>query len=91
MELESHLDLSREEMREMGYRAIDILVEHFATLKDQRVGAKADPSKIFQKLSEPPPDQGTPYQPLRSAATGHFSKHHARESPQILRVRARTG
>lgn len=64
MELESHLDLSREDMREMGYRAIDILVEHFATLKDQRVGAKADPTEIFQKLSGPPPEQGTPYQSL---------------------------
>jgi hypothetical protein len=31
MNLDSHLDLSREEMREMGYRAIDMRVEHFAT------------------------------------------------------------
>jgi aromatic-L-amino-acid/L-tryptophan decarboxylase len=64
MELESHLDLSREEMREMGYRAIDILVEHFATLKDRPVGAKANPAEIFQKLSGAPPEQGTPYQSL---------------------------
>jgi aromatic-L-amino-acid decarboxylase len=64
MELASHLDLSREEMREMGYRAIDILVEHFATLKDQRVGEKVDPVEIFQKLSGPPPEHGTPYQSL---------------------------
>jgi glutamate/tyrosine decarboxylase-like PLP-dependent enzyme len=62
MEFESHLDLSREQMREMGYRAIDILVEHFATLNGQRVGAKADPAEIFQKLSEPLPEYGTPYQ-----------------------------
>jgi aromatic-L-amino-acid/L-tryptophan decarboxylase len=61
MKLDSKLDLSREEMREMGYRAIDILVEHFATLKDQLVGAKADPAEIFQNLSGPPPEHGTPY------------------------------
>lgn len=64
MELASHLDLSREEMREMGYRAIDMLVEHFATLKEQRVGAKANSAEIFQKLSEPPPERGTPYPSL---------------------------
>jgi glutamate/tyrosine decarboxylase-like PLP-dependent enzyme len=64
LQLQSHLDLSREEMREMGYRAIDILVEHFTTLKDQRVGAKADPAEIFQKLSGPPPVHGTPYRSL---------------------------
>ncbi|MGI8960320.1 MAG: pyridoxal phosphate-dependent decarboxylase family protein [Bryobacteraceae bacterium] len=64
MNSDSHLDLSREEMREMGYRAIDMLVEHFATLKDQKVGAKANPAEIFHNLSGPPPEQGTPYQAL---------------------------
>lgn len=51
-------------MREMGYRAIDMLVEHLATLNEQRVGAKADPAKIFHKLLEPPPEHGTEYGPL---------------------------
>ncbi|MFL6353862.1 MAG: pyridoxal phosphate-dependent decarboxylase family protein [Bryobacteraceae bacterium] len=64
MNLDSGLDLSREEMREMGYRTIDMLVEHFATLKDQRVGAKANPAEIFCKVSEPPPEQGMAYQAL---------------------------
>jgi aromatic-L-amino-acid/L-tryptophan decarboxylase len=64
MNLDSHLDLSREEMREMGYRAIDMLVEHFATLKDQRVGSKANPAEIFLNLAGPPPEQGTAYQEL---------------------------
>jgi aromatic-L-amino-acid decarboxylase len=62
--IESPIDLSRDEMRAMGYRVIDMLVEHFATLKEQRVGAKANFSGILQKLSEPPPEQGTPYELL---------------------------
>jgi aromatic-L-amino-acid/L-tryptophan decarboxylase len=48
----------------MGYRIIDMLVEHLATLKEQRVGGIANPSEILKKLSEPPPEQGTPYQVL---------------------------
>lgn len=62
--IDSRIDLSSEEMREMGYRAIDMLVEHLATLNEQRVGAKADPAKIFHKLLEPPPEHGTEYGPL---------------------------
>ncbi len=62
--IDSRMDLSREEMREMGYRAIDMLVEHLATLKDQRVGAKADLVEIIHQTFETPPEQGTPYGPL---------------------------
>jgi len=60
----SRIELSREEMRALGYRVIDILVEHFATLHEQRVGAKAVPEEIYAKLSEPPPEHGVPYEPL---------------------------
>src|ERR1051326_6942696 len=62
--MDSRIELSREDMRALGYRVIDILVEHFATLQDQRIGAKAVPEEIYAKLSEPPPEQGTPYGPL---------------------------
>jgi aromatic-L-amino-acid/L-tryptophan decarboxylase len=41
-----------------------MLVEHFATLSDRKVGAKAAPSDIFSKLSEPPAENGTPYKLL---------------------------
>ena len=66
---DSKIELSRAEMREMGYRVIDILVEHFATLGDQRVGAKADPREIFEKLTEPPPEHGAAYEPLLEQLT----------------------
>src|SRR5437763_857852 len=62
--MQSRLDLPREEMRAMGYRVIDMLVDHLATLKEKKVGTKASPSDILQNLFEPPPEQGMPYQPL---------------------------
>src|SRR5579864_9150437 len=49
-------------MRAFGYRVVDMLVDHLATLKDQRVGAKAVPQEIYAKLSEPPPEFGVPYE-----------------------------
>lgn len=58
------IELSREEMRAMGYRVVDMLVEHFATLGEQRVGAKAVPEEIYAKLDEPPPEHGAPYESL---------------------------
>ena len=56
----SPFELSREEMRALGYRVVDILTEHLATLPQQRVGAKAVPERIYDQLSEPPPEQGVP-------------------------------
>jgi aromatic-L-amino-acid/L-tryptophan decarboxylase len=51
------IELSPEEMRRFGYRVIDLLVDHFANMKDSPVGAKADPAYIRPLLSEPPPAQ----------------------------------
>lgn len=48
----------------MGYDVIDMLVEHHRTLRDQTIGAKLEPDVLFKKLSEPPPETGTPYQLL---------------------------
>ncbi len=62
--IESRLELPPEEMRALGYRVIDILVEHFATLKNQKVGSKAVPEEIYAKLSEPPPERGSAWEPL---------------------------
>jgi aromatic-L-amino-acid decarboxylase len=54
--------MSPQEMRAFGYRVVDMLVDHLATLKDQRVGAKAVPKEIYDKLGEPPPEYGVPYE-----------------------------
>ena len=54
------LELSREEMRQLGHQVVDLLVEHFATLRDQPIGRKADRSSLMAALDEPPPRWGTP-------------------------------
>ena len=55
------LELSPERMREIGYRVVDLLVEHLATLSAQPVGAKADPS-VLAALREPLPEQGREFE-----------------------------
>jgi aromatic-L-amino-acid decarboxylase len=52
---ETKLELSREEMKDLGYRVVDLLVEHFAGLHDGPVsggGSRADLEGLFR---EPPP------------------------------------
>jgi len=56
------LEFSRERMREIGYRVVDRLVEHLATLPNQPVGAKGDPAKLLTALAEPPPENGTEFE-----------------------------
>lgn len=54
----SRIALSREEMREFGYRVVDLLAEHFANLQDGPVGAKADPARLISLFDRDPPENG---------------------------------
>jgi glutamate/tyrosine decarboxylase-like PLP-dependent enzyme len=56
------LEFSAERMREIGYRVVDRLVEHLATLPSQPVGAKGDPAALRATLSEPVPEQGMEFE-----------------------------
>ena len=49
------LELSPDEMRALGYRVVDLLADHFATLADKRVGTKGDPAVLRPALLQPPP------------------------------------
>lgn len=60
--MNSGLDFTPERMREIGYRVIDRLVEHLATLRDQPVGAKGDPAGLLPLFQEPAPEQGTEFE-----------------------------
>ncbi len=51
------LDLSAGEMRALGYRAVDLLVDHFRHLPEKRVGAKGDPAVLRPALRAAPPTQ----------------------------------
>jgi aromatic-L-amino-acid/L-tryptophan decarboxylase len=53
------LQLSREEMRTLGYKVIDRLVEHFENLRDKPVGRRVDRPMLEERLRESLPEQGT--------------------------------
>ena len=58
------LQLSREEMRSLGYRVVDLLVDHFAEAEEGTLGAEdlgaAPPRRALEKrLREPLPETGT--------------------------------
>lgn len=53
------LELSREEMRALGYRVVDLLVEHIATLRDKPVTRWADRPAMEARLREPVPRAGS--------------------------------
>src|ERR1035437_7517276 len=48
------LELSPDEMRALGYRVVDLLIERFAHLSEERVGTKADPAVLRPALLAPP-------------------------------------
>src|SRR5438067_8018287 len=54
----SSIALSREEMREFGYRVVDLLADHFANVQQGSVGAKADPAKLIPLFDADPPETG---------------------------------
>ena len=56
------LEFPPERMREIGYRVVDHLVEHLATLREQPVGAKGDPATLLSALSEPIPEYGSDFE-----------------------------
>lgn len=50
------LELSREEMKDLGYKVIDMLVEHFATLEEQPPARTPEPKETLERvLREPLP------------------------------------
>lgn len=54
------LQLSRAQMQKLGYRVVDMLVEHFERLPDEPLARRADRPTLERQLREPLPEQGTP-------------------------------
>jgi aromatic-L-amino-acid decarboxylase len=57
--MSSTLNLSREDMRALGYRVVDILVEHFQGLSEQPATRKADRPTLEARLREALPEHGS--------------------------------
>ena len=55
---DARLELSPDEMRAMGYRVVDLVVEHFAGLHDAPVHGAESRATLEARLREPPPEQG---------------------------------
>ncbi|MHB8599620.1 MAG: pyridoxal phosphate-dependent decarboxylase family protein [Ktedonobacteraceae bacterium] len=53
------LQLSSEDMRALGYKVIDILIEHFECLKNKPVTRTTSRSVLEERLQEPLPQQGS--------------------------------
>ena len=56
MPLDRRIELSPEEMRALGHRVVDLMVEHYAGLADQPAFATAPRAQMEARLREPPPD-----------------------------------
>jgi aromatic-L-amino-acid/L-tryptophan decarboxylase len=52
------LELSPAQMRELGYRVVDLIADHFAQARDEPVGQKGEPAVLRPKFLEPPPSVG---------------------------------
>lgn len=52
------LTLSKDEMRTLGYRAVDLLVEHFSSIPDRSPVATANRAEMDALLMEPVPETG---------------------------------
>ncbi len=53
------LQLSKEDMISMGYKVVDLLVDHFINLRDKPVTRIATRAEMEKKLREPLPENGT--------------------------------
>ena len=54
----SRLALTPDQMREFGYRVVDVLVEHFVGLEREPVGTKGDSVRLVSLFDHDPPEMG---------------------------------
>ncbi|MGH8603198.1 MAG: hypothetical protein ACREXR_10625 [Gammaproteobacteria bacterium] len=60
----SSLRLSSQDMRRLGYRVVDMIVQHYETLRDKPVTRVVDRSTLERLLREPIPETGTDFDAL---------------------------
>jgi glutamate/tyrosine decarboxylase-like PLP-dependent enzyme len=57
-ESEGYLQLSKEQMKRLGYQAVDIIIKHFEELRDKPVTRKATRLDMEKQFREPIPNHG---------------------------------
>lgn len=60
MQSDDALQLSAEEMRALGHQVVDIIVDHFESLRSKPVSPKFEVAKLKTNLREPLSEDGTP-------------------------------
>jgi aromatic-L-amino-acid/L-tryptophan decarboxylase len=75
----SPLDLDHAQMRRLGYQVVDVVAEHLATLRDQRVSSTADRSETRRLIAAPPPEAGTDFDVLLQRLKDKVFPLHTRE------------
>lgn len=56
------MKLTREQMREIGYKTVDKLIDHFDTLAEQSAGRKRSPAELYSTLQTPFAEQGMEFE-----------------------------
>ena len=56
------LSIDPEEMRALGYRAVDLLVEHLRDPRSARLMVRATREEMERRLEEPPPEEGEAFE-----------------------------
>ncbi|MBS7623634.1 aminotransferase class V-fold PLP-dependent enzyme, partial [Candidatus Bathyarchaeota archaeon] len=60
MQPDGSLKLPTEKMRALGYRVIDIIIEHLESLSSKPVSSRFDPARLRADLLDPLPEDPTP-------------------------------
>ncbi|CAM1362483.1 Glutamate or tyrosine decarboxylase [Tenacibaculum sediminilitoris] len=58
--MSAHFDLSKEEMKSYGYKIVDIIAEHWATLKQKKPVASASRKEMDSIFLQEAPNEGMP-------------------------------
>ncbi|MEJ7812704.1 MAG: aminotransferase class I/II-fold pyridoxal phosphate-dependent enzyme [Gemmatimonadaceae bacterium] len=75
----SPLDLDRETMRRLGYRVADLVADHLASLREQRVVATLGRNDAERLVAGPPPDVGADFDTLLATLRERVIPYAARE------------
>ncbi len=76
---ENALELDAETMRELGYRAVDVLVDRITSLDDTRTWRGASRAEMESRLREPPPARPVEFEEILrrlQADVVPFTGHH---------------
>jgi aromatic-L-amino-acid decarboxylase len=73
--IDRRLELPPEEMRRLGYQVVDMLIEHFAGLRDKPATRLAAPHEVAQQISAELPERPEAFSELLKQLDEHVFAH----------------